>query len=179
MVGLGIRPLVGFAFVEPDQAMESRVGLIYIPERSQTVKGYSGTCRAANPTHEQSHELVGKKVVYVTWTGQQFDWGGKTYVKVRIENIIAVTEGADSVKVTDVAYGVQRCRFCKSKGEGNVILAGDGSCPVCGRTSDGRKLITPEVKVSEEERELLSSPLSVRWAATGKVSVGFGRAKAS
>lgn len=148
-----MRPLQGFCFIELDSLIAEEVGGIVIPDEARQAAGYAGTVLDANPAKNQAKDLVGRRVLTGTGRGQVFHVDHRSILKYPIADIVALLNPDCDIQVNRIgAYGVRRCRNCKSKGEANMMLDGDGMCPTCGiddRT--GKPFVAPEVKLSEDE----------------------------
>jgi len=181
---LGIRPLKGFCFVEPELTLEEVAGTIVIPKSviSDAGRGDYGTVIAEAPIENDLSGLVGRRVLVASWTGQQFIWNGRTIRRVHLDQRDIVGICYEGVWVSSEIFGrvggreaapgesgVARCRTCRSAGEGNIILDSEGYCQSCGRNVAGspkpkptivENAITGERKkihttsLTEEERNL-------------------------
>lgn len=146
-----LRPLPGYCIIRLDAAMNAIESGIVIPHTAQRARGFSGLCVSACAGREDTPiagEAVGKRVLLETWAGRLVGWGGEDLFITKIKNILAILpEDAGKVKIeSGTEYGVRRCRRCKSRdGEGNIILDGEGYCPVCGLNDAGDRPHTETV----------------------------------
>lgn len=173
-------PLPGYCFAELDGEMDESVGGIVIPEASdyRNRMGFVGTVVVEHAViHPRKHAsirgTVGRKLAFAQFGGERFFWKGRRLVKypLRVSHLLAVYyEGAwiplahDGSHTTTMSAepGVRRCRTCKSKGEGNILLDGDGFCPQCRKDEVGRPapLATdrPKVTLSDDDLEQFGTP---------------------
>jgi hypothetical protein len=129
---------------------------IWIPDTARRVPGFLATVIKENARKQDISGLVGRLCLFQTWAGQAFDWRvtwqGEEYPRIFVYHLAASEivgvcyegrwvslSGAHGGKTRPGEAGIRRCRTCKSKGEANMILDGDGVCPKCGCTPDGRE----------------------------------------
>ena len=157
----GLCPMPGQLFAIPKQAISERMGLIWIPEVARRNPGFRATVVAESPRRGGTGGYVGREVLFHTGVGQMFDWrceydGGEYESLIRYplsqsvmtavcyEDVwMPITNevmgaGVESLPGED---GVKRCRSCRSRGDGNIILDGNDVCPQCGKFESGRKFI--------------------------------------
>ena len=98
-------------------------------------------------------ECVGKRV----WvrTAFAFDYHGVRYLKSKVEWILAVLSADTELRVIDP---IERCQWCKSKGEGNMMLDHAGYCILCHRNKYGElqesTVLHPKASpLTDDERE--------------------------
>lgn len=167
-----VRALAGKAIVEPELEREEVVGGIIMPHSK--ARGFAGRILSITPEQGKTTDLKpGDRVVTETYCGTQFEWEGRVLRVVPIWAISMV--GGDDAPIHVHAPGVPRCRFCRSKGPGNIILRGDGFCPICLRNSAGEKYRKPSVRLTEEDRRVFGGPEPVHRKK--KIIVGHGRAR--
>jgi hypothetical protein len=189
----GLKPMPGQLFALPKEALGPMVGGIHIPEVARRNPGFRATVIAENPRRGRDISgLVGREVLFATWAGAAFDWRctheGREYESIiryhlSVGEIVAIYWNKIWEPIVEASgealpgeIGIQRCRRCKSKGQGNMMLDGNGICPTCGRDASGRKPMKwrnkmyagtereeivetdYEVTMSEEEAELFGTP---------------------
>ncbi len=176
----GIRPVLGKCLVEPDMKLEDNIGGIIIPQSAIINQGigFTGLVVAESPREGTLSGMVGRRVTLATWAGAQFEWKGRTFISLPLDVDVFVGVLYEGVWVqldthgaahTPGETGIQRCRWCRSKGQGNIILVHEGYCPQCERYPNGSRRVRPKViedpitgeqrvqhvdSVSEEEKEL-------------------------
>lgn len=151
-----LMPLPGQCFAIPTPESEGVVKGIYLPDScmSRNAPGFVAEIVAENAIVEPKEQAtirgtVGRICAFARWAGQRFTHANIKLIRyhLSIEHILAVyykgewlpllSEGHE-IRVTTSGDSVPRCRFCKSKGQGNMILDGSGKCPCCGRNAKGR-----------------------------------------
>lgn len=152
-------PLCGNVIVELKSKLQANEGGIVIPESVRGQKDYNGKVvavylkegngKGANIPHA---ELLDKTVILDTYAGRQFDIGDRSYLIVPAKNIAAIVEGAENIAVAPM-NSIERCRYCRSKGEGNMILDHDGRCPTCGRDKNGQYVKTWDQMTEQQKRK--------------------------
>ncbi|OGY24090.1 MAG: hypothetical protein A2172_00915 [Candidatus Woykebacteria bacterium RBG_13_40_15] len=94
---LNIKPLSGFALIEPEEAEEVTASGIVLPDTAKE-RPAQGTVLAVgapikHPEHEVKAEFkVGDRVLYKKWGGDEIKIGGKEYKLVKFEDVMAVIE---------------------------------------------------------------------------------------
>jgi len=177
---LGIRPVLGKCLVEPDMMIEGEIGGIIIPTSAVVNHGigFTGVVVAEAPREGTISGMVGRRVTMATWAGAQFEWQGRNFISLplTVDVFLAVLYEGVWVKIdakgrahTPGEAGVQRCRWCRSKGQANILLTPAGYCPQCERYPGGNKRERPKItidpitgeqrvqhvdSVTEEEKEL-------------------------
>jgi len=167
-----VKPIAGTCYVLPDARLGVMEGGIIIPEVGRQTRARTGKCVARtlyvpgtryilwhgtrgkqrsvaaskwNPIYD---DLVGKYVAYRT--GVVFDNGGEQVCRVRLEHVLAICD--EPLKV--IAEDIERCPFCKSKGEGNMLLDPHGYCVQCGKNLAGEHRDERVIKVSDDDVEV-------------------------
>jgi hypothetical protein len=144
-----------------------------------------------NETEGSIRGLLGCRCVFATWTGREFEHNKEKLTRYRLSrsDVLAVLDDVniteDAGEVTVCGDGLPRCPRCRSEGQGNLLLDGDGYCIRCRRnragdiepqyhyqTADGNTVTTRKpVTVSDEEAEVMS-PSPKR--AAGRVGLTGG-----
>jgi hypothetical protein len=153
---MNIRPPDGSCFVKPLTRYQEQEMMIVIPESANQVRQPVGTVldvtlypenqlfkvwnrgklvdREAWRQNAQYKDLVGKAIVFEM--GSRFE--ALPLVKVRLEHILAILDGdITSIKGDTLQGLMKRCAWCKSQGEGNMLLDQDGYCIKCRRNEKG------------------------------------------
>jgi chaperonin GroES len=92
-----IKPLAGYALVEPQEAEEVTASGIVLPDNAQE-KPAQGKILAVgasikHPEHEEKAEFkVGDLVLYKKWGGDEIKIGGKELKLVKFEDVMAIVE---------------------------------------------------------------------------------------
>lgn len=141
-----LRMIHGNALVSPDTVKSD--GLISIPEFIQRVGRPSGILLQAATEDKDILSAIGKRVLLRTAISFQYD--EKMYFLVKINQILAIVEGNWTVKIVDP---IERCQWCKSSGEGNMLLDNNGYCITCGKNKYGEHSDNKTIKVSDDEVE--------------------------
>ena len=156
-------PLPGKCYAELKPETEALKDGIWIPESAGGRRriGFIGTVVAETPKKGCLRGTVGRRCLFATWGGQRLHWHGRDLVvyDLTLEHFVAVYYGDFWVPLKDGAEGhveapgedagIHRCRYCKSKGQGNILLDGDLVCHKCGRHADGRKHVKYRHKKSD------------------------------
>jgi len=173
-----MRPLAGQCFVEVESMFSLVEGGIYIPEIGRDRRSRTGKCMDMRPYQDGKMyrmldekksrkagrtvwkyenaarwndiyaDLVGKYVVYQTGKMVQLD--KDLYIDVvRLEHVLAISDESLSGGQREV----ERCRWCPSQGESNIILGPDGYCIHCGRNAKGQYKKDKQITVSDDEKE--------------------------
>ena len=156
-----IEPMLGHCLIQLEMQLSEEEGGIILPETAIGALGFVGIVVASNPAIGDATGLTGERVIVCTERGRVFTRSDETLFTCPIRTgVLGVVHGEGKVKVTRMgAYGVARCRYCKSKGKGNIILS-DNVCPICKRDArTGKKFVPRPVTVSEEQKDLLGYPL--------------------
>lgn len=162
-----------------DEQIETRsLGGILVPEAFICPVGDLCTVLSENPRRNDISGLVGEKILVHTGIGTDFEWEGQQLriVPLFLGAVLAVQYDGVWVEkptlhgeaTTSGEPGVLRCRWCKSKGELNMLIGSGGYCPRCMRYPDGTRWSAPKVvedqfgnkktvhttRLSKEEEEL-------------------------
>ncbi len=92
-----IKPLAGYALIEPQDAEEITAAGIVLPDTVKE-KPAEGTVMAIggpikHPKHEEKAEFsVGDKVLYKKWGGDEIKVGGEELKLVKFEDVMAILE---------------------------------------------------------------------------------------
>lgn len=92
-----IKPLAGYALVEPQEAEEITASGIVLPDTAQEKpaqgKVISVGAPIKHPDHEEKAEFkAGDMVLYKKWGGDEIKIEGKEYKLVKFEDVMAVLE---------------------------------------------------------------------------------------
>lgn len=161
----------GTAIVKPYQKYSDREAQIWIPQIAKYVSGRTGQVLDYSPYPEHSNFMVydshGNRVSKEAWrnnhsfiglidkhilfkTGIRVQWQGSDYIIVRLEHILAMSDDKFGDSDNNDIGLVARCQFCKSTGEGNIMLDASGYCPRCKLNVKGM-VKSNEVTVSDDE----------------------------
>ena len=92
-----IKPLAGYALIEPQEAEEVTASGIVLPDTAQE-KPAQGKVVAVgapvkHPEHEEKAEFkVGDNVLYKKWGGDEIKIAGKELKLVKFEDVMAILE---------------------------------------------------------------------------------------
>jgi chaperonin GroES len=92
-----IKPLAGYALIEPQEAEEVTASGIVLPDTAQE-KPAQGKVIAVggpikHPEHEERAEFeAGDMVLYKKWGGDEIKLSGKEYKLVKFEDVMAILE---------------------------------------------------------------------------------------
>ena len=94
-----LQPLPGYALVKPSEMQKQTASGIYLPD-SHDEKPQEGKVLAKGPgkTDENGKVVpikidINSRVIYKKWGGTELKVGGKEYLLVKEEDILAVIEG--------------------------------------------------------------------------------------
>ncbi len=92
-----IKPLAGYALVEPQEAEEITASGIVLPDTAQEKpaqgKVISVGAPIKHPDHEEKAEFkAGDMVLYKKWGGDEIKIEGKEYKLVKFEDVMAILE---------------------------------------------------------------------------------------
>ncbi len=92
-----IKPLAGYALVEPQEAEEITASGIVLPDNAQEKpaqgKVISVGAPIKHPDHEEKAEFkAGDMVLYKKWGGDEIKIEGKEYKLVKFEDVMAILE---------------------------------------------------------------------------------------
>jgi len=154
-----LRMLPGKALVKPDTVKAD--GVIQIPEYIQRVGRPSGILLQANTDDKCIQEALGKRVLLRT--AVTFQWQDEIYFLAMCNQIMAVIDGDMNVTILNE---IERCQWCKSAGEGNMLMDHDGYCIRCQRNKYGQlatdPVKDPNLKVTDDERERFGGTIEER-----------------
>ncbi len=94
---IGIRPLMGYLLVKPDEAETKTASGLYLPETSQE-KPAQGLVISTGPDLVIEGKIVpppvqvGDRVIYKKWGGDEIKHNGEDYKLVKFEDLMAVLE---------------------------------------------------------------------------------------
>ena len=92
-----IKPLAGYALIEPQDAEEITVGGIVLPDTVKEKPAEGKVIEVGDsikrPKHEEKAEFkVGDVVLYKKWGGDEIKVGGKEFKLVKFEDVMAILE---------------------------------------------------------------------------------------
>jgi co-chaperonin GroES (HSP10) len=171
-----LKPLAGHCLVEPESQFREMEATIIIPKVGLKVKAKVGKVLAATPYKDTGGRTQcwlnyrlewvpvrvanewgpkeGDRVVFSTSVSFRFE--DKEYCRVKFEHVLGVLETDAEVTLADGL--VERCRFCKSAGEGNMLLDHKGYCIQCGLNAKREhRDHAPEHKITDEEKYIFGA----------------------
>jgi len=189
-----LKPLPGRVFVGMRPKLFDIEGLIFIPEKYKYPQSRVGVCTGVTVYPENKAVWVwdkGKRVKRVMsgHNREMIDMVGKwvacsngrmvqgNLFEVRFEDVWAIVPELSDVSVDEVP----RCQRCKSTGEGNILLGGDGFCPVCGYNEQGLHISKKVITVTDDEARAYAYDRERRLAMLknrpreGKTIYSFGK----
>lgn len=95
---VGIRPLMGYLLVKPDEAETKTASGLYLPETSQEKPAGQGVVLSTGPDLIIEGKViappvqVGDRVLYKKWGGDEVKYKGIDYKLVKFEDLMAVLE---------------------------------------------------------------------------------------
>ncbi len=151
---VALKALSGRCIIELEALpKDEMVNGIWLPQKERSIADV-GKCIDAKPGKREealAATILNKRVGLKPGFGRHFVLGDKEYAVAYIRDAIAIfPKKADLTSTT----GVERCRYCPSKGEANIILDGDGICPTCGKNRAGKKHRDHTHTMSDGEREI-------------------------
>ena len=97
-VGVGIRPLMGYILVEPLEAESKTASGIYLPDSAKEkpaqgkVLSIGDDFILPNGQILKAPVIVGQKVVYKKWGGDEIKVGGVELKLVKFDDLMAILE---------------------------------------------------------------------------------------
>ncbi|HSX58415.1 MAG TPA: co-chaperone GroES [Candidatus Saccharimonadales bacterium] len=95
MAKVSIKPLAGYALVEPEEAMEKTASGIYLPDNAQERPARGKVVAVGDsvkhPQHvEEAQFKVGDSVIYKKWGGDEIKLDNIEYKLVKFEDVMAI-----------------------------------------------------------------------------------------
>ena len=92
---MNIKPLAGYALVEPQEAEEVTASGIVLPDTAQEKPAQGKVLAVGAPTFVEGKEVkaefkVGDSVLYKKWGGDEIKIGGKELKLVKFEDVMAI-----------------------------------------------------------------------------------------
>ena len=92
-----IKPLAGYALIEPQEAEEVTSSGIVLPDTAQEKPAQGKVLAVGAPTYEEGKELraqfkAGDTVLYKKWGGDEIKVEGKELKLVKFEDVMAILE---------------------------------------------------------------------------------------
>lgn len=92
-----VKPLSGYALIEPLEAETKTASGIILPDSAQEKPAYGKVNVVGAPKYVDGREVtaefkVGDKVLYKKWGGEDVKLDGKEYKLVKFEDVMAVIE---------------------------------------------------------------------------------------
>ena len=86
-----IVPSPGYVLIEPDEQAKQTVSGIYLPDNASADKPQTGTILSVGAALEKvsSPAKKGDKVIYKEWGTNEVKIGGKKYLFVKFEDVLA------------------------------------------------------------------------------------------
>jgi hypothetical protein len=171
-----LRAIKDKCLIRPDEVSVERGGIV-IPELLRKVGRPTGILLQAATDDPSLLACVGKRVL--VRTGIVFEHDGRRYMLSACNMVVASIDDSDVVTVLDP---IERCQFCKSDGEGNMLMDHNGYCIRCGKNKYGEHRDHRSVKVSGDEVEAFGHTgeyYANREKANGKIISYSGQRKRS
>ena len=94
---LKIKPLAGYALIEPQEAEEITASGIVLPDTAQEKPAQGKVIAIGAPTFVEGEEVkaefkVGDLVLYKKWGGDEIKLGGSEYKLVKFDDVMAIVE---------------------------------------------------------------------------------------
>lgn len=94
---LKIKPLAGYALIEPQEAEEITASGIVLPDTAQEKPAQGKVIAIGAPTFVEGKEVkaefkVGDLVLYKKWGGDEIKFGGSEYKLVKFDDVMAILE---------------------------------------------------------------------------------------
>lgn len=94
---LSIKPLAGYALVEPEEVSEKTASGIYLPDSAQEKPARGKVVAVGDPIKHPEHEekaqfKVGDSVIYKKWGGDEIKIESKEYKLVKFDDVMAIIE---------------------------------------------------------------------------------------
>ncbi|MDP2720587.1 MAG: co-chaperone GroES [bacterium] len=92
-----IKPLAGYALIEPQEAEEVTASGIVLPDTAQEKPAQGKVVAVGNPIKRPEHEEkaefeAGDTVLYKKWGGDEIKISGKEFKIVKFEDVMAILE---------------------------------------------------------------------------------------
>ena len=94
---INIKPLSGYALIEPEEAEEVTASGIVLPDTAKERPAQGTVLAIGSPIKHPEHEVKaefkdGDRVLYKKWGGDEIKIGGKELKLVKFEDVMAVIE---------------------------------------------------------------------------------------
>lgn len=95
MAKVNIKPLAGYALIEPEEAMEKTLAGIYLPDNAQEKPAKGKVVAVGGSIFEHGKEItaqfkVGETVIYKKWGGDEIKLDGKEFKVVKFDDVMAI-----------------------------------------------------------------------------------------
>ena len=92
-----IKPLSGYALIEPDEAEEITASGLVLPDTAKEKPAQGKVLAIGSPTYVEGKEVraefkVGNSVLYKKWGGDEIKIEGKELKLVKFEDVMAILE---------------------------------------------------------------------------------------
>ena len=142
-----LRARQGTCLILSDEGVEE-IGGIVIPEYVRRIGRPHGILIQAGTDDPLILACLGLRVL--VRTAVSFDYAGEHYLFANLDQILAVVDKEDSIRIIDP---IERCQWCRSAGEGNMLMDSNGYCVQCGKNRYGEHKSARQLKVSDDEKE--------------------------
>lgn len=95
---INIKPLSGYALIQPEDAVEKTASGIYLPDNAQERPAKGKVIAIGSPIYEHGKEIVaqfkvGETVIYKKWGGDEIKLDGQEFKVVKFDDVMAIVEG--------------------------------------------------------------------------------------
>jgi chaperonin GroES len=92
-----LRPLAGYALVQPEEAVEKTASGIYLPDNAQERPAKGKVVAVGSPIKHPEHSeeaqfKVGDTVIYKKWGGDEIKLDGEEFKLVKFEDVMAIVD---------------------------------------------------------------------------------------
>lgn len=97
MAKLNLKPLSGYALVEPEEAAPQTASGLYLPDNAQEKPARGKVLAVGSPTYSEGKEIkaefkVGDRVIYKKWGGDEIKIDNKELKLVKFDDVMAIVE---------------------------------------------------------------------------------------
>ena len=94
---MNIKPLAGYALIEPQEAEETTASGIVLPDTAQEKPAQGKVIAVGAPIYEHGKEIkaqfkAGDTVIYKKWGGDEIKFQGDELKVVKFEDVMAILE---------------------------------------------------------------------------------------
>jgi chaperonin GroES len=97
MSKISLKPLSGYAIIEPEEAATKTATGIYLPDNAAEKPAKGKVIAVGSPVKHREYEekaefQVGDTVIYKKWGGDEIKLDGKEYKVVKFEDVMAIIQ---------------------------------------------------------------------------------------